>query len=40
LQAVDAKAVMSHVISGLLIRDAADIEKELDNIATNLERLS
>ncbi|MBZ5961770.1 nucleoside hydrolase [Leuconostoc gasicomitatum] len=40
LQAVDAKAVMSHIISGLLIRDAADIEKELDNIATNLERLS
>ena len=40
LQAVDAKAVMSHIISGLLIKDAADIEKELDNIATNLERLS
>ena len=40
LQAVDAKSAMAHIISGLLASNVADIENELDNIATNLERLS
>lgn len=40
LQQIDAKRVMAYIVGGLLTRDVTTIEKELDNIATDLERLS
>ena len=40
LQQIDAKRAMAYIVGGLLTRDVTTIEKELDNIATDLERLS